>query len=123
MITRTLTVPGTVRSVRTARQLTAELCAEAGVSRELRDSAVLLTSELVTNAITHGRSDARLRVVVHADCVRVEVTDDNSRHPVVRSQDADALDGRGLQMLEFVASAWGVRDEAYGKTVWFEVRA
>lgn len=87
------------------------------------DTAVLLTSETVTNAFTHGRSEARLVVTAHPDRVIVEVADDNSRHPrpAEPDADADALDGRGISILTMLAAGWGVRDDPYGKTVWFEV--
>jgi anti-sigma regulatory factor (Ser/Thr protein kinase) len=117
------TVPGDARAVRHARRFTGRLCARAGIDGDLCESAVLLTSEVVTNAVIHGRSEARLRVVVDTDHVRVEVGDDNSRHPVIQPPDADALDGRGLRLLDIVATAWGVRDDEIGKTVWFEIRA
>lgn len=116
------TVPGDARAVLHARRFTSRMCGRAGIDGDLCDSAVLLTSEVVTNAVIHGRSEARLRVVVTADRIRVEVGDDNSRHPVVQPDDHEALDGRGLQLLDVVATEWGVRDDVIGKTVWFEIR-
>jgi len=55
--------------------------------------------------------------------VRVEVSDDDSRLPVLAAPDPDALGGRGLAMVDLLASAWGVREEAVGKTVWIELHA
>jgi len=77
----------------------------------------------VTNAFLHGRSQARLMVEATSRMVRVEVSDDNSRHPVLTTSDPDALDGRGLAMIDMLATAWGVRDEEVGKTVWVELHA
>ena len=71
----------------------------------------------------HGRSEARLAVSFAADSVLVEVADDNSRHPMAVDNDDAALDGRGLTILNMLATHWGVRDEALGKTVWFRVSA
>ncbi|HEY5335420.1 MAG TPA: ATP-binding protein [Mycobacteriales bacterium] len=119
----TTTVPSDARAVMHARRFTSRLCARAGVDGDLCDNAVLLTSEVVTNAVIHGRSEARLRVVVDAERIRVEVGDDNSRYPVIQTPDEDALDGRGLRLLDVVATDWGVRDDKIGKTVWFEIRA
>ena len=82
---------------------------------------MLLTSEVVTDAFIHGRSEARLSLTVAGDRVRIEVGDDNSRHPTPAEQDPDALDGRGLAILELLATDWGVRTEPYGKTVWFDI--
>ena len=109
-------------SVGEGRQITARLCAQAGLPEDLVETAVLLTSETVTNAIVHGRSEARLDVLADADHVRVEVGDDNSRHPILEVDDTDALDGRGVRLLQHLATTWGVRDEPFGKAVWFELR-
>ena len=108
-------------SVRLARAFVEEHCRSAGLCPDARDAAVLLTSEVVTNAFIHGRSEARLLVVATPSLVHVEVGDDNARHPVRAERNDAALDGRGLDILEILASAWGVRDDAAGKVVWFEV--
>lgn len=110
-------------AVREARAFVRSACRAAGTSPEVLDTAVLLTSEAVTNAFTHGRSEARIAVEAGLRVVRVEVADDNSRHPQPQDPDADALDGRGMTILETLSHRWGVRDDPYGKTVWFEVRA
>lgn len=110
-------------AVRLARQLVQEACCAAGLDDDTCASAVLLTSETVTNAFTHGRSEARLEVDADPQAVLVQVGDDNSRHPALVSRDPEALDGRGLEIVQLVAARWGVRDDVYGKTIWFEVRA
>lgn len=120
---RSLVLPPDPAAVRQARSLVRQTCREAGTDEETCDNAVLLTSETVTNAFVHGRSDARVEVCAGPVGVLVEVGDDNSRHPVPVERDAEALDGRGLEILRTVAARWGVRDEPYGKTVWFEVRS
>jgi len=53
--------------------------------------------------------------------VRVEVSDDDSRLPVLADVDPDALGGRGLALIDVLATAWGVREEDVGKTVWVEL--
>ena len=110
-------------AVRQARQLVQQVCAAAGADPESCDNAVLLTSETVTNAFTHGRSEARLRVDADRDAILVQVGDDNSRHPATVARDPEALDGRGMEIVQLLASRWGVRDDTYGKTIWFEIRA
>ena len=107
--------------VRTARRFVQDACDEARVSIDVRDTAVLLTSEVVTNAFTHGRSEARLSIDVSCGVVHVEVGDDNTRHPFQESDDRDALDGRGMQLVEALSRSWGVRDEPIGKIVWFDL--
>ena len=110
-------------AVRRARAFVQTCCRSAGIHDEARETAVLLTSETVTNAFTHGRSEARLSVTIGLGRICVEVGDDNSRHPRRAAQDADALDGRGLTILDMLAAGWGVRDDTYGKIVWFEIDA
>ncbi len=96
-------------------------CDAAGVDGDTCETVVLLTSETVTNAFTHGRSEARLAVTATASGVLSEVGDDNSRHPQPAEQDVDALDGRGMAILDIMLAArWGVRDDRYGKILWFE---
>ena len=110
-----------VAGVRSARAFVHEQCRHLGMDSERCDSAALMVSELVTNAFLHGRSEARIVVVASGALLRVEVADDDSRHPALVSQDDAALDGRGLVIVEALSTSWGVRDEMLGKTVWFEV--
>ena len=118
----TLVLPPDIAAVREARRFVQGFCEAEAVPDEVRDTAVLLASETVTNAFVHGRSDARLAVSLVPGGVLVEVGDDNSRHPRAVDADDQALDGRGLMIITALAARWGVRDEEVGKTVWFEVR-
>jgi anti-sigma regulatory factor (Ser/Thr protein kinase) len=110
-------------AVRRARTFVRMCCEATGLDGEACDAAVLLTSETVTNAFTHGRSEARLSVTARPGVLLVEVSDDNSRHPFLADHDNDALDGRGLKILDVLAARWGVREERLGKVVWFEIAA
>lgn len=82
---------------------------------------MLLTSETVTNAVLHGRSQPLLTVEVQGADVRISVGDDNSRAPVIqRDVDHGALNGRGIQLLDSCAKDWGVQPDGHGgKVVWF----
>src|SRR3954468_2644927 len=102
-----------VAEVRKARAFVRAHCAALGFDAERCDAAVLLTSEAVTNAFIHGRSEARIRVTASPGRLHVEVADDNSRHPHRLDQDADALDGRGIAIVAQLATSWGVRDDPY----------
>lgn len=93
----------------------------ADISRAPLDIVVLLTSELVTNAIRHGSGPIRLHVSWDDHGVRVGVADDSPQRPVLRARDRDAPNGRGLQLVDALASAWGAESEATGKTVWFHL--
>jgi anti-sigma regulatory factor (Ser/Thr protein kinase) len=83
---------------------------------------LLLTSELVTNAVVHAGTQARLHLQGVAGGVRVEVSDGSSELPVPRNGRADDVGGWGLVLLERLATAWGAERRDSGKTVWFEVR-
>lgn len=83
----------------------------------------LLVSEVVTNAVLHARSDFELSVVSGSHHLRIEVSDSSPVVPVQRQRDDDALTGRGLALVDQLASAWGVTEHAGGKVVWFEVAA
>lgn len=88
----------------------------------LLDDVQLLVSELVTNAVVHAGSDVEVAVRLLSDVVRIEVVD---RAPVSMlrpaSPEEDAESGRGLMLVETLASAWGVEPIDGGKAVWFEV--
>jgi len=85
---------------------------------------VLLTSELVTNAITHTASGKHGKVVVtvyRADTrVRVEVRDDGSDQvPAVCEHDQAEVSRYGLGLVELMAHCWGYRGGRRGRIVWF----
>ena len=86
----------------------------------LGETAELLTSELVTNALryTHGQISVRL---IHDRTLLCEVYDRSDVIPRMRNA-TDAEDsGRGLHLVRELSSRWGTRRTATGKTVWFEL--
>ncbi|WP_203840868.1 ATP-binding protein [Winogradskya humida] len=85
------------------------------------DIAVLLTSELVANAVKHAPPPGDLTLALADEFVRVEVGDSSSLPPAVAEQQPRALGGRGLLLVEALAARWGWRQEAQGKVVWFTV--
>jgi anti-sigma regulatory factor (Ser/Thr protein kinase) len=107
-------------SARAARQLI-----EAALQRwgddDSTEVAALLTTELVTNAIVHARTDFALRVTTDQDRLRVEVSDSSHDPPrLVPIQDAEEH-GRGLHLVHALSASWGVDWRADGKAVWFEL--
>ncbi|HEX2315857.1 MAG TPA: ATP-binding protein [Thermomonospora sp.] len=89
-----------------------------------RETAVLLTSEFVTNGILHGAGPVTLVVLETEGGVRIEVTDAGSGGaPRVRPSRADAENGRGLYLVECLASRWDHVRTAAGLTAWFELDA
>ncbi|GAA1396328.1 hypothetical protein GCM10009639_32320 [Kitasatospora putterlickiae] len=90
---------------------------------ELADTAELLTSELVTNALRHTGQGAVFDAVLTGDQrLRVEVHDGAARLPG-RRRDPDmyATSGRGLLLVEALADSWGVQLRGDGKVTWFEL--
>ena len=96
-----------------ARTLDAWGCAD------LADTACLLVSEILTNAVRHARTPVALRLHRTARDVSFEICDDNTHPPQRRLPDSDDESGRGLMLVESLAAAWGTRPTRTGKSVWF----
>ena len=88
---------------------------------DLVDTAILLISELVTNAILHGGEGAILTLLLNDRTLRVEVQDASPALPVVRSYSETATTGRGMVIVDSLSAAWGSFPVAGGKVVWFEL--
>ncbi|WP_237106992.1 ATP-binding protein [Nonomuraea sp. MG754425] len=116
-------LPGTPSQVARARQL---VTAALGRDHPLYDEAVLLTSELATNAVLHTESGSggSFTVTVNstATAVRVFVADGGSEQPpCVCRANARATSGRGLPLIEALSDRWGFTREEGATTVWFEM--
>jgi anti-sigma regulatory factor (Ser/Thr protein kinase) len=81
----------------------------------------LLVTELVANVVIHVGAPMTLRVQRATSAVRVEIDDPSPDVPVVRHPDAADEHGRGVLLVDQLATAWGVEPHAEGKTVWFEL--
>ncbi|MGZ6828991.1 MAG: ATP-binding protein [Nocardioidaceae bacterium] len=112
--------PAQPASVSEARRAVADLLFEAD-REDLVDTAALLVSEVVTNALLHAGTPIDLVASVGAEGLRVEVGDGSSHVPVRRRYAATAGTGRGMMMLESLVDDWGVARHGDGKTVWFEL--
>ena len=113
-------VPSSVAAAR--GQIAAEL-REAGLPATAVADAALVTSELLSNAILHARPlpDARIRVawILSASTVEVIVSDGGSTtRPRASRPSPSSIGGRGLGIVEHLASSWGVRADERGTTVW-----
>jgi anti-sigma regulatory factor (Ser/Thr protein kinase) len=90
--------------------------------RDLVATAELLTSEVVTNALVHAANEAVLTVELDCDHLRVEVLDADEKTDLVpRSVGSASEHGRGLAIVDALASSWGVESRDAGKAVWFEI--
>ncbi|MFC6046092.1 ATP-binding protein [Nocardioides hankookensis] len=105
-----------------ARRALRQLFESARIDRDASDTAVLLATELVTNAVEHGRGDAQLDAAVQDDVIRLEVTDSSTVVPRPNTGVSDLDErGRGLLLIDALASRWGVQPRQDGKTVWCEL--
>jgi DNA-binding NarL/FixJ family response regulator len=116
----TTDLPTDPRAVGTARRWVRELLAPSAT--EELDVIELLVSELVTNAIVHASSAPRVEVELGRDRIRVAVHDADPTPPARRVPDVGRIGGRGLLLLDELASRWGSEPSGGGKVVWFEVR-
>jgi serine/threonine-protein kinase RsbW len=92
----------------------------AWADEEIRDDAQLLLTEVVANGVIHARTPMGIQLTLGPDLLRAEVSDDSPVVPVRREPDESG--GRGLLILNALASRWGVlRHLDDGKTVWFEL--
>jgi anti-sigma regulatory factor (Ser/Thr protein kinase) len=91
---------------------------------DLRSSAELLTSEVVTNAVVHAGTDMVVTVSVRPRGLRVEVADGSPDAVLLSSSPGSEPEpggGRGLLLVQMMASGWGVEPVETGKIVWFEL--
>ncbi len=91
---------------------------ECGVPDSVRDDVVLAVSELVTNAVLHARPPFHLRAACSDKEVLVEVTDRTLLRPRRQRPDDDDEHGRGLNIVQVLATSWGTRRAEAGKAVW-----
>jgi anti-sigma regulatory factor (Ser/Thr protein kinase) len=132
VIPHELPLAASTASVAVARRYFASIALDADLPARVRHSGALVVSELVTNAVLHGREPITLRVTTMPRTVRVAVTDGSGRPPVRRrrvpgrplSVDAGSTDhGRGLAIVARVAQQWGCEPavQVTGKTVWCDL--
>ncbi|WP_405755983.1 ATP-binding protein [Streptomyces sp. NBC_01411] len=125
-----MAVPHGPAGVGEARHRMRDQLRRTGVSDSVVDDAVLILSELLSNACRHGRPLGRTEIgdgdvraawrVDKAGRLTVEVTDGGGpTRPVPATPSVTARGGRGLNIISALAQEWGVRDDASGEvTVW-----
>jgi anti-sigma regulatory factor (Ser/Thr protein kinase) len=122
-VTTRLELPPRSTSPGEARRFVGDVLRSHGLGTgDLVEAAVLLTSELVTNAVLHTGGTINVDVDLDLTAVRVEVGDTSAEEPVPRDPTTEATSGRGLHLVEAMARAWGVEQQRNdGKVVWFEL--
>jgi anti-sigma regulatory factor (Ser/Thr protein kinase) len=116
----TLDLPPDPRSVTRAREL---VRAHVGplAPTEAAEVAALLVTELVTNAVLHARTTIALAVDVEPGRIRLRVADESDAVPTRRNYAPEVATGRGLALVDQLATAWGVDPSSGGKEVWAEI--
>jgi anti-sigma regulatory factor (Ser/Thr protein kinase) len=114
--------PRASSSPRLARWFVAEVL-RSWDCHDLVDDAVLVVSELATNAMAHGGTDFTVSLVKSGPVIRVIVGDGSSTVPTYRKAPVSAENGRGLHLVENLSRGWGYELVAGGKLVWIDVVA
>jgi hypothetical protein len=114
-----LPVPAAVRAV---RGFVRDALAGWGLDHLVGD-AVLITSELATNAVTHGGSPFRTSLVRDGDVVRVSVEDGSSAWPRHQRALPDDQEGRGMAIVAVLSRRTGCDPTVGGKVAWAELSA
>ncbi|MFI2758489.1 SpoIIE family protein phosphatase [Streptomyces echinatus] len=107
------------REVGRARRLVRERLLDWGLPHAV-ETAELLVSEVVTNAVRHSEGDRIGLRVVRTDALLFEVTDDEPALPAMIAAGPGDESGRGLRVVSRLAREWGASASGHRKTVWFE---
>jgi anti-sigma regulatory factor (Ser/Thr protein kinase) len=93
----------------------------ARLREDVVDDVALLVAELVANSVCHAGSSIRLEMRLGRGTLRVEVFDESFELPVMQPAASERVSGRGLQLVDAIATRWGARRQLDGKVVWFEL--
>jgi CheY-like chemotaxis protein/anti-sigma regulatory factor (Ser/Thr protein kinase) len=118
--TATCDLPPDMRSASSARRFVEATLHEWGCTEPLAD-ALLVASELVTNAVLHAETACRLTLRLAEGVLRIEVGDHGPGSPELRSQPLSEPGGQGLRIVSALSSAWGIDPDPPGKSVWAEL--
>lgn len=83
--------------------------------------ALVVLSELVTNAITHGHGPVEVTLKDRGPAVRMTVRDQGHSKPKVHEPSPDASSGRGLVIVDRLSASWGVDSSSNKTTVWADI--
>jgi DNA-binding NarL/FixJ family response regulator len=118
----TVDLPRSLTSVAAARRFVEETLKKWQLAPVLVDDALLVISELVTNAVTHANSSCRIRLSLTPARLRIDVLDNGAGTPEPLPYSQTEEHGRGLYMVDAVTTAWGLEDvPGEGKLVWAEL--
>jgi DNA-binding NarL/FixJ family response regulator len=116
-----LDLPRSLASASLARKFVAETLEEWDLA-QLLDAALLVTSELAANAVTHAESAFRLQLSLTSATLRIDVIDYGDGAPEPQPPSTSEEHGRGLHLIDAMTTAWGIEDApGVGKVVWAEL--
>jgi anti-sigma regulatory factor (Ser/Thr protein kinase) len=123
MVDAWLSLPDDLQAPARARGMLADKTQALAAAQ--RDDLLVLVTELVTNAVIHGRPDVVLHLIVGSDLVRGEVYDYGDTFSLAGRQSVSINEssGRGLAIVDTLATRWGttIATPDRGKAVWFEL--
>jgi anti-sigma regulatory factor (Ser/Thr protein kinase) len=108
---------------RTARRFVTHLLEDWGVTADAVERSQLLVSELVSNAVLHALGPLQLTISLRDGHLRIEVVNQGTGTPRKRNATAADLSGRGLQLVDKLATGWGSAVDGGRTRVWFELQA
>lgn len=116
-----LDLPQALTSATTARRFVTKTVTDWNLT-PLLDDALLVASELATNAVTHADSPCRIRLSLTDSSLRIDVIDTGAGTPEPQPESFTEEHGRGLLLIAALATAWGLEViPGEGKVVWAEL--
>jgi anti-sigma regulatory factor (Ser/Thr protein kinase) len=116
--------PRTLDSARRAREWVKVICLGWQKDPNECDDLVLITSELVTNALLHGKGRIGVNLTHSAQSIRVQVSDAGHDPINMGAPTTDGTTGRGLSIVDALSERWGTRKNSHGHVVvWADVTA
>jgi anti-sigma regulatory factor (Ser/Thr protein kinase) len=114
-----LELPADAASCSSARRFVQDVLTQE--SEQLRADALLLVSEVVTNAVLHAGGPICVEVLHKGSAYRIAVSDASPIPPTDKGYRTDDATGRGIHLLDCLAAAWGCKRTGVGKVVWFDL--
>ena len=115
-----LDLPATTSAPRVARHFTVDTLRRWG-DVTVVETAELVVSEMVTNALRHAQTGSRLELSEMDGCLRIEVFDFGRGGAVKGDPELGDLGGRGLMLVEAMTRRWGARHVGNEHLVWCEI--
>jgi anti-sigma regulatory factor (Ser/Thr protein kinase) len=118
VVTANIELPAEPGSPGEARRLVANVLRGIKSPADI-DVVVLLTSEVVTNAVVHAGTSVGLVVRDVHEGIQIEVSDGDKHMPEVDRHDVESVSGHGMSLVALLSQSWGAIPTGEGKTVWF----